>query len=395
MIRPVAAISVSIPTWNWSAALRLAMTSVLNQTDRDFELLVIGDHCTDDSAEVVASFGDRRVRWHNLATNHGSQWAADNAGLDRATGEWVAYLGHDDVWYPTHLAAIRRAARGAPDAAIVTSVMIMYGPPGTGVRSVAGIFADATMTIADVVPPSALAHRRSLTADGAIRWRDPAGQTLPVDVVFQRELFGASARAVSTHEVTCFKFNAAWRRDAYLIKSTEEQQAMLERISSDADFRQRELLDVLEAIESDRFIRVNAPSTDGVEPGAHAHRNRRIKGLEPRFAADAVVSLDQARRFDLANQDTPFEWHVPEPYVDGGTFRWSGPGRRATIDLPVHFDRDLEVDIRIINTVTPQALDGLVVSIRGHTIPSRVLRDAGGGAIVRAVARRAEVPAST
>ena len=383
------AISVIIPTWNWSAALRVAITSVLNQTERDFELLVIGDCCTDDSADVVASFGDRRIRWHNLAANHGSQWAADNAGLDLANGEWIAYLGHDDLWYPTHLAAILRAAREAPDAAIVTSVMIMYGPPGTGVRSVAGIFADATMTIADVVPPSALAHRRSLTAGGAIRWREPAGQVLPVDVVFQRELFEAAPRAASTHEVTCFKFNAAWRRDAYLTRSAGEQQAMLERINSGADFRQRELLDVLEAIESDRFIRITAPATDGLAPGAHAHRNRRIKGLERRFAADAVASLDEPRRFDLADQDTPFEWHGLEPYPDDGTFRWSGPGRRATIDLPVHFDRDLEIDIRVVNALTPQALDGLVVSIHGYTIPSTILRDADG-AIVRANARLAD-----
>ena len=60
----------------------------------------------------------------------------------------------------------------------------------------------------------------------------------------------------------------------------------------------------------------------------------------------------------------------------------------------MHFDRDLELDIRIINALTPQALDGIVVSIHGHTLPSTVVRDADG-AIVRAVARRAEVPPST
>src|SRR5271166_5410305 len=106
-------VTVVIPTFNWSAALHCAIRSVLLQTMQDFEIFVVGDGCADDSADIVASFHDPRIRWHNLERNHGSQWVANNYALANARGEWIAYLGHDDIWYPTHLESILRAARDA------------------------------------------------------------------------------------------------------------------------------------------------------------------------------------------------------------------------------------------------------------------------------------------
>src|SRR3712207_3932020 len=99
-------VSVITATYNWSNVLRHAIESARWQTFADFEMLVVGDGCTDDSGAVVASFGDPRLRWHNLEANHGHQSAPNNAGLAMARGEFIAYLGHDDVWFPTHLAAL-------------------------------------------------------------------------------------------------------------------------------------------------------------------------------------------------------------------------------------------------------------------------------------------------
>src|SRR5258707_8831106 len=66
-------VSVIIATYNWSTVLRMAIHSVLWQTGQNFELLVIGDGCTDDSEDVVRSFGDARIHWHNLPVNSGNQ----------------------------------------------------------------------------------------------------------------------------------------------------------------------------------------------------------------------------------------------------------------------------------------------------------------------------------
>src|ERR1700694_4995675 len=96
-------ISVITATFNWSSVLRYAIQSVLWQSLQDFEMLIIGDGCTDDSAEGVASFQYETLRWHNLAHNSGSQSEPNNVGLAMARARFVAYLGHDDLWYPTHL----------------------------------------------------------------------------------------------------------------------------------------------------------------------------------------------------------------------------------------------------------------------------------------------------
>ena len=103
-------ISVIIATYNWSSVLRSAIESALLQTFQDFELLVIGDGCTDDSDLVVRSFADPRVQWINLPSNSASQATPNNHGILMSAGEYIAYLGHDDVWYPTHLESLLETA---------------------------------------------------------------------------------------------------------------------------------------------------------------------------------------------------------------------------------------------------------------------------------------------
>src|SRR5688572_1019424 len=99
-------VSVILATYNWTSVLRYAIRTVLWQTFTDFELLVIGDGCTDDTAEVVASFRDPRIRWHNLPENTGNQAGPNNAGLAMARSEYVAYMHQDDLWLPDHLAVL-------------------------------------------------------------------------------------------------------------------------------------------------------------------------------------------------------------------------------------------------------------------------------------------------
>ena len=67
---PSPRVTVIIATYNWSTVLPYAINSVLDQTMTDFELLVVGDGCTDDSEQVVTAIKDPRVRWINLANEH-------------------------------------------------------------------------------------------------------------------------------------------------------------------------------------------------------------------------------------------------------------------------------------------------------------------------------------
>jgi hypothetical protein len=109
MARPK--ISVVIATYNRSRALGHAIESVLRQTFTDWELIVVGDACTDDTAEVVARYAgaDPRVRFVNLERHWGEQSAPNNVGRALARAPLIAYLSHDDFWLPHHLKACREA----------------------------------------------------------------------------------------------------------------------------------------------------------------------------------------------------------------------------------------------------------------------------------------------
>jgi len=99
-------VTVIIPTYNSSATLEPAVETVLQQDHRDLELWVVGDGCTDGSESTVASFNDERVHWVNLPANSGGPSLPRNEGLRRARGRYIAYLGHDDLWFPWHLSGL-------------------------------------------------------------------------------------------------------------------------------------------------------------------------------------------------------------------------------------------------------------------------------------------------
>lgn len=96
-------VSIVMATYNRSNILGYAIQSALASTLQDWELIIIGDCCTDDTAEVVAAFCDARIRFVNLELNYGEQAGPNNFGASLARGTYLAYLNHDDLWLPDHL----------------------------------------------------------------------------------------------------------------------------------------------------------------------------------------------------------------------------------------------------------------------------------------------------
>jgi glycosyltransferase involved in cell wall biosynthesis len=111
LLRGYMKVSVIMAAYNRSNVLRYAVESLRRSTMTDWELLVIGDACTDDTEDVVTSFGDPRIHFYNMQKNCGEQSGPNNEGLRRAQGEYVAFLSQDDLWFPDHLERLLAAVQ--------------------------------------------------------------------------------------------------------------------------------------------------------------------------------------------------------------------------------------------------------------------------------------------
>jgi hypothetical protein len=96
-------VSAVIATYNRPDALVTAIRSVQAQTHPVHEIIVVGDCCDADTAIAIAEIDDARIRFVNLSERHGDQSFPNSIGVELATGSWVAFLNHDDVWFPQHL----------------------------------------------------------------------------------------------------------------------------------------------------------------------------------------------------------------------------------------------------------------------------------------------------
>lgn len=123
--------SVVIPTHNRSHLLTRAVESVLRQTWRNLEVIVVDDASTDDTPELLARLAatDARVKTARFPASQGGA-AARNEGLRVSTGMWAAFLDDDDSWEPEKLARQIALLRQTPDAAAVTCSFTVNTPGG-------------------------------------------------------------------------------------------------------------------------------------------------------------------------------------------------------------------------------------------------------------------------
>jgi glycosyltransferase involved in cell wall biosynthesis len=93
-------VSVIIPTYNRSSFIQEAVDSVLAQSYRDFELIIVDDGSTDETSKILSRYKDQVSI---IMTEHSGPSAARNAGIKTAQGEFIAFLDSDDLWLPEKL----------------------------------------------------------------------------------------------------------------------------------------------------------------------------------------------------------------------------------------------------------------------------------------------------
>ncbi|MAF43256.1 MAG: hypothetical protein CMI54_03675 [Parcubacteria group bacterium] len=112
-------ISICVPTYNRGELLmERAVKSVLAQSYKNFELIIIGDHCTDNTVELISKINDPRIRFYNIpkrgyrypptVKNHwlAGPVVAANQALSMVRGKWIARIDDDDIWTPDHLSLL-------------------------------------------------------------------------------------------------------------------------------------------------------------------------------------------------------------------------------------------------------------------------------------------------
>lgn len=108
-------VSVLIPTYNRGEVLvNRAIASVLRQTYQNFEIIVVGDHCTDNTERLLLEVGDERIKFFNLPQRGNypkislDRWMVAgvvprNFAIEWASGDWIAPLDDDDEFTPDHI----------------------------------------------------------------------------------------------------------------------------------------------------------------------------------------------------------------------------------------------------------------------------------------------------
>jgi glycosyltransferase involved in cell wall biosynthesis len=124
------AVSVILPVHNREDTLGRAIQSVIDQTFRDFELIVVDDGSKDSSAEVVTSFDDPRIRFIQLSENRGGN-VARNEGLKAAQAPLIAFLDSDDMYLPEKLERIVRIFGERPELELLVDSFVKVQPPGS------------------------------------------------------------------------------------------------------------------------------------------------------------------------------------------------------------------------------------------------------------------------
>ena len=156
-----ARVSVIVPVYNVRPWIEEALDSVLCQTWRNLEIILVDDGSTDGSGEVCKRYGAVDARIRIIRQPNRGLSAARNAGLDAMTGDVVAFLDPDDAYHPEMIERMMRALMDTGVGIIACGVKMFTGAlPAPG-------------TLPDAVPPRLMSGREALEATimgGGLRW---------------------------------------------------------------------------------------------------------------------------------------------------------------------------------------------------------------------------------
>ena len=265
------AISIVTATYNRAPVLRLTLEALTRSTREDWELIVVGDACTDDTEAVVRSFADPRMRFVNLPVNSGDQAVPNNEGVRLARGRYLAFLNHDDLWTREHLEI---ATRALDDAELATTLTLQVD--ADGVVRLTGACPEGHYEPSTWITVSSWVMRRELF-DRVGPWRR-AGEILLVpsqDWLYRAWRAGMRHRAIPS--VTNLSLPSGLRKDSYVSGDVTELAHYAARLRGEPAALLEELL-TKAALQQ---------ANDVVRPSLRAPLVRLVKNLVRRGALAA------------------------------------------------------------------------------------------------------------
>ncbi len=173
-------VSVVLPTYNRAQYLDRAISSVLNQSFSDFELIIVDDASTDDTEKVVSMFNDDRIKYIKNEKNLGGA-GARNVGIKHAKGDFIAFQDSDDEWHPEKLKEQMEVFKKAePDVAVVYTAFIrkvgdkeFIVPPPSVKKKEGNIYRELLYHVNFVGTPTAVVRKKAIEKVGGFDQRFP------------------------------------------------------------------------------------------------------------------------------------------------------------------------------------------------------------------------------
>jgi glycosyltransferase involved in cell wall biosynthesis len=144
-------VSVVTPAYNAAAFVRETIDYVRSQTFEDWELLVVDDGSTDNTAAIVEEYAKRDVRIRLLRQRNMGPSAARNRAMRAARGAFFAFLDSDDQWHPEFLASQLEVFAHYPDTALVTTNAYYLGGPCAGQPRRALVDGHPVLTLENII----------------------------------------------------------------------------------------------------------------------------------------------------------------------------------------------------------------------------------------------------
>jgi len=209
-----------MPTYNRADIISYAIESVLNQREKNFELLIVGDGCTDNTSQVVKKYlKDKRVKWFDFPKALGFGYANRNKALRQARGKYIAFAAHDDILFPDHLETLGKYLDENKDLDIVHSRTLWIDESGVILPSPFNLLDKETfeyfMKSGNGIAASNFIHRKELFNKVGY-WNEKLEKNADWDMWKRIIKHSGKSGLAFEPKPTVFHFKAIWRTETNL-----------------------------------------------------------------------------------------------------------------------------------------------------------------------------------